>query len=82
MALRRMYPASWDNAPTESWFNSFKNERTHGTGFATRKGMKAAVFEYIEVFYNRKRRHSLGYKSPTQFMQDWLTDQTMEKQVA
>jgi len=73
----------WDNAPTESWFNSFKNERVHGVGFATREGMKATAFEGIEVFYNRKRLHStLGYKSPTQFMHDWLTAQPMEKQVA
>lgn len=73
----------WDNAPTESWFNSFKNERVHGVGFATREDMKATAFEYIEVFYNRKRLHStLRYKSPTQFMHDWLTAQPMEKQVA
>jgi transposase InsO family protein len=73
----------WDNAPTESWFNSFKNERVHGWRFATRKGMTATAFEYIEVFYNRKRLHStLGYKSPTRFLQDWLTAQKMEKRVA
>lgn len=45
----------WDNAPTESWFNSFKNERYHGLRYATHAEMKAASFEYIEVFYNRKR---------------------------
>jgi transposase InsO family protein len=73
----------WDNAPTESWFNSFKNERVHGVRFATRAEMKAEAFEYIEAFYNRKRRHStLGYKSPTQFLQDWLAAQQQEKQVA
>ena len=73
----------WDNAPTESWFNSFKNERVHGWRFATREDMTAAAFEYIEVFYNRKRLHStLGYKSPKRFMNDWIADQKMEKQVA
>ena len=73
----------WDNAPTESWFNSFKNERVHGIVFATREDMRATAFEYIEVLYNRKRRHStLGYKSPTQFMHDWLGGQPLEKQVA
>ena len=73
----------WDNAPTESWFNSFKNERVHGWRFATREDMTATAFEYIEVFYNRKRLHStLGYKSPSRFLQDWLTAQQMEKQVA
>ncbi len=73
----------WDNAPTESWFNSFKNERVHGVRFATRAEMKAEAFEYIETFYNRKRLHStLGYKSPTRFLQDWQMAQQKEKQVA
>jgi transposase InsO family protein len=73
----------WDNAPTESWFNSFKNERVHGERFATRAEMSAASFEYIETFYNRKRLHStLGYKSPTQFLNDWISAQHEEKLVA
>lgn len=73
----------WDNAPTESWFNSFKNERVHGEHFATRAEMTAMAFEYIEVFYNRKRLHStLGYKPPIPFLQAWLAAQQMEKQVA
>ena len=73
----------WDNAPTESWFNSFKNERIHGRRYATRAQMEAESFEYIEVFYNRKRMHSsLGYKSPTRFLQDWISDQEQQKQVA
>ena len=63
----------WDNAPTESFFNSLKNERVHGTTYATRAQAQADLFEYIEVFYNRSRRHStLGYNSPTQFLQDWV----------
>ena len=73
----------WDNAPTESWFNSFKNERVHGIRYATLADMKAASFEYIEVFYNRKRQHStLGYKSPKQFLTAWLSRQHQEKLVA
>jgi putative transposase len=71
------------NAPTESWFNSFKNERVHGIRYETRTEMMAVSFEYIEVFYNRKRRHStLGYKSPVQFLGDWLIAQQYEKLVA
>lgn len=66
----------WDNAPTESWFNSFKNERYHGVRYETHADMKATIFEYIEVFYNRKRQHStLGYKSPTQFFDRWISEQ-------
>ena len=73
----------WDNAPTESWFNSFKNERVHGFSFGTRTEMKALCFDYIEVFYNRKRLHStLGYKSPQRFLEGWLKKQQQEKQVA
>ena len=73
----------WDNAPTESWFNSFKNERVHGIRYATHAEIKAAAFEYIEVFYNRKRRHStLGYKSPVQFLEHWLKTQHQEQLVA
>jgi transposase InsO family protein len=63
----------WDNAPTESFFNSLKNERVHGTRYATREDAIADLFEYIEVFYNRSRRHStLGYRSPIQFLHDWI----------
>ena len=73
----------WDNAPTESWFNSFKNEWVHGIRYATHAKMKATSFEYIEVFYNRKRQHStLGYRSPIQFMENWLNEQQQEKRVA
>lgn len=73
----------WDNAPTESWFNSFKNERVFGERFATRDAMKATAFAYIEVFYNRKRLHStLGYTSPVQFLKDWINTGQGEQQVA
>jgi putative transposase len=60
-----------DNAPTESFFNSLKNERVHGTRCATREEAVADLFDYIEVFCNRTRRHStLGCQSPVQFLQD------------
>ncbi len=58
----------WDNAPTESFFASLKRELVHRTSFATRETAKTAVFGWIEVWYNRKRRHSaLGYLSPEAF---------------
>ncbi len=73
----------WDNAPTEIWFNSFKNERRHDLRYEARDEMRAMTFEYIEVLYNRKRQHStLGYKSPIQFLDDWFSAQQKEKQVA
>jgi len=73
----------WDNAPTESWFNSFKNERYHGVRYASHAEMKAASFEYIEVFYNRTRQHStLGYQSPVQYLDRWKRDQNQEKLAA
>ena len=73
----------WDNAPTESFFNSLKNERVHGTRYATRERAVADLFDYIEVFYNRSRRHStLGYHSPVQFLQDWITTQHERKLAA
>jgi putative transposase len=63
----------WDNAPTESFFNSLKNERVHGQRYRPRAEAITDLFEYIEVFYNRTRRHStLGSRSPIQFMQDWI----------
>jgi len=52
----------------ESFFASLKKELTHGERFATREHAKASLFEYIEVFFNRVRRHSsLGYKSPAEY---------------
>lgn len=58
----------WDNAPMESFFASLKKELIHHEDYATREEAKASIFEYIEVFYNRIRRHSsLGYQSPNEF---------------
>jgi transposase InsO family protein len=73
----------WDNALTESWFNSFKDERVHGIRYDTRAAMTAASFEHIEVFYKRTRRHStLNDKSPMQFLEDWRLAQHEENLVA
>jgi putative transposase len=55
----------WDNAVAESFFSTLKAERVHCTDYASRSQAKASVFEYIEGFYNPRRRHStLGYASP------------------
>jgi putative transposase len=73
----------WDNAPTESFFNSLKNERVHGRRYRTREEARVDLFEYIEVFFNRRRRHStLGLKSPRQFMQDWIATRDQAQQAA
>ena len=58
----------WDNAAMESFFSSLKTERTARTTYRTRDQAKADVFDYIERFYNPRRRHStLGYLSPMEF---------------
>ena len=58
----------WDNAAMESFFSSLKTERTARKNYRTKAEAKADVFDYIERFYNPKRRHStLGYLSPVEF---------------
>jgi transposase InsO family protein len=58
----------YDNAVTESFFASLKTEHVHHQKFKTRQEAASSVFEWIEVFYNRQRRHSsLGYLSPEAF---------------
>jgi putative transposase len=60
----------WDNAPMESFFASLKKELVHHEDYQTRDEARQSLFEYIEVFYNRERRHSaLGYHSPAEFLQ-------------
>ena len=58
----------WDNAAMESFFSSLKTERTARKVYRTRDDARADVFDYIERFYNPRRRHStLGYMSPVEF---------------
>ena len=54
---------------TESWFNSFKNERVHGVRYASHAEMRAAAFEYSEVLFNRRCKHTtLRCQSPAPYL--------------
>lgn len=58
----------FDNAITETFFHTLKTELMFDCVFKTRQEARNAIFEYIEIFYNRERRHSsLGYCSPVDF---------------
>ena len=58
----------WDNSAMESFFSSLKIERTNRKTYRSRDQAKADVFDYIERFYNIRRRHSsIGYVSPAEF---------------
>ena len=58
----------FDNAPIESFWGTLKNELVHHYRYATRAEAEASIREYIEIFYNRQRRHSrLGYLAPAEF---------------
>lgn len=58
----------WDNAVVESFFHTLKVEQVHHRRYLTRDEARQDIFEWIEVFYNRQRRHStLGYRSPAEF---------------
>lgn len=61
-----------DNAWSESFFSILKKEIVHWRFYPTRESARQAIFEYIEVFYNRSRvQKRLGYKSPLEFLEDW-----------
>ena len=58
----------WDNAVSESFFATLKTELVMDADWATREAARCALFRYIEMWYNRRRRHSsLGYLSPLEF---------------
>ena len=64
----------YDNAMMESFFSTLRAELTDLERFATRQAARTAVFEFIEVFYNRQRLHSsLGYRSPLAYEADYLS---------
>ena len=71
----------WDNAPMESWFASLKKEQVHLQHFKTRAQARSNIFDYIEVFYNKVRRHSkINNMSPADFERKWRMEQ--DKKVA
>ena len=58
----------YDNAVAESFFSSLKNEIVHHRDYYTREQARAEIFEYIELFYNRRRLHqSLDYRWPMEY---------------
>lgn len=70
----------WDNAMAESFFATIKKERIEHTRYRTREQAREDVFDYIEMFYNPKRRHSaLGYVSPNDFERAELSSDSSNK---
>ena len=69
-----------DNAITESFFSTLKKELIYLTNFRTREQATLEIFEFIEIFYNRKRLHSaLGYESPIEFKKKKTIDDRKDK---
>jgi len=67
----------WDNAVSKSFFHSLKTELVYHERFKTRAEANQAIFEYIEVFYNRQRLHSSNdYMSPVNYELKMLEYQT------
>ena len=65
-----MYSKAYANAVAESWFSTLKNELVHHYSWPTRDRARQAIFEFIEVFYNRQRLHSsLGNLTPVEYEQ-------------
>jgi putative transposase len=66
----------FDNAAMESFFHTLKTEHIYFESYATREQAKQSIFEYVEVFYNRQRRHStINYLSPMAFEKQWYQQQ-------
>ena len=66
----------WDNAPMESFFGTLKTELVHLRKYRTRQEAIADIREYIEVFYNRQRRHAnLGNLSPAAYWKKYVMRQ-------
>lgn len=68
----------YDNAPVESFFGTLKTELVYQQQYTTRAEARGAIFEYMEVFYNRRRRHSaLGYCSPAEYEAYYQAEQRL-----
>lgn len=62
----------WDNAVAESFFHTIKTQLIHHCSFQDRTEAEQVIFNYIEAYYNRRRKHSTnGYKSPVQYELEW-----------
>jgi transposase InsO family protein len=62
----------WDNAVAESFFSTLKLELVHGRRWSDRAELRSALFEYIEIFYNRRRLHSsIGYRTPAELEDEY-----------
>jgi transposase InsO family protein len=63
----------WDNAVAESFFKTLKAELIYHCRYQTRDEARLEIFDYIEVYYNRQRKHSTnGYLSPVNYEKKWL----------
>jgi putative transposase len=70
----------WDNAVAESFFATLKTECIYRRRFATRAEARKAIFEFVEVFYNRRRRHStIGYMTPTEFEMKFIEEKKLRE---
>ena len=68
----------WDNAVAESFFKTIKTEMVYHQVFETRQQASIAIFEYIEIWYNRKRRHStLGFLTPLEFEKTLINNEKL-----
>ena len=66
----------YDNAVAESFFRTLKNELIYRINLTTRQATRLRIFEYIEITYNRFRRHStLGYLSPVDYLNNYSKNQ-------
>jgi putative transposase len=70
----------WDNAVAESFFATLKTECVHARRFATKAEAREVIFDFVEVFYNRGRRHStIGYMTPVEFEMKFIEERKLRE---